>query len=705
MSALERLASTLDPILRERVGAWRASEGHPPSALLAELLAAQDGGEPWGPALVVYALETEPKQWPLLQQRMALLRAGWRPVWEARGRPDELTAADLSGDWGTVSHRQLAVTVGWRLERALQGGRAPIALQGVARALLPGRYLPSLGWQNLADLPDDVLALLIERSNALGQLVPAEHRLLAKLLFHHRERPWAAVLACAAAALLGERGPRGGDRNAPMSIVNTVKQSASVIGAVFAAHSRLRISAVLRAYVAGQYGGPSKSVRAHHVEQYLIAVEAQARLIACTPGVQTRLEPYLLPRPESPLNVAQLLVSAQDAERTRRTRQVDTLMPYYSTLVWVVATRAAVFRAIHAAATRAREKFRLRDGTPVPLSVRLADGSATLLFRMVSVAQLDQEARGVVATRRARPALTGQVLTEFLGAQDDRGTALADPFFVTVYRAWYDPAVRAALVQAGYPQSDFAACRTGLLRAPGRLGQFCGQHLRAALAAGRTPQVLLDTDSMCAGVAYGALALMLSFATGMRLHEMQQIRLEDEYVGLSQDGSIHCVVEPKARKRSRRAPLRHIIPAAVQPYWREVVRVHDQLWLTWKRVHIQNGIEMGLSAGVYLFQTRDTALRQTDLQRLTRYVVFGMDLNGQDGRRVNVSSHLLRHGYGRARIELGHSLAQIQAALSHWSPDATYLYTGPVKQLHPLAKPASTRTLWEALLPIGQEER
>lgn len=412
---------------------------------------------------------------------------------------------DLTGNWTTPSRQNLSVLIGYALDRALTAGRAPVSLQTAAQTLLPGRYLESLGWQNLNILPADVLALLRQRSGSIHDTVPAEYRRLVTLLFHHRYKPWLLPMACAALALLGDVQADGREWNAPGTIINMVKRVASILRTVcvhrpFYELHRSGVSRALRAYLDGRYtsvGGPSASTRAMDVAHYIACVAAQGRLVVNNPQLAATLESWLLPELEETLDVQKLLGMAFQQQGARRAQQVNAMMAQHTTLLHTVVARAQIFQQLHHVVTEAMATY---NGDPVPVSLPLADGSAVLEFRLVSVPQLDWEARGKAAVMRGRPALEGQVLLEYLGARDDQGRLLPDdPFFVALYRGWYDLNARFALMQgdSGLTASDFRSRRRGLLSAPGKVGQFCRHHLQRALAQGRPPQTLLHPAAPC----------------------------------------------------------------------------------------------------------------------------------------------------------------------------------------------------------------
>lgn len=708
----------LGPVLGARVASWRGSETCPPPALLAVLHDSCIRGEPWANCLAVYALEQNRARWPAVLQEMKLLRAIWTPIWHAQGCPASMADFDLTGNWTTRSRQRLSVSVGHVLDQALTAGRVPASLQTAAQTLLPGRYLESLGWQNLNILPDDVLSLLGQRSSSIDDTVPAEYRRLVTLLFHHRNEAWLLPMACVALALLGDVRADGRERNAPGTIVNMVKRVASILRTVcvhrpFQELRRSGVDRALRAYLDGRYtsvDGPNSSTRAMDVTQYIACVAAQGRLLASSPQLAATLGSWLLPELAETLEVQKLLGAALQQQNTRRSQQVDALMAQCTTLVHAVVARAQIFQQLHHVVTEARATY---DGDPVPVSLPLADGSAVLEFRLVSVLQLDWEARGEAALKRSRPAFEGQVLLEYLEAQDDQGRLLPDdPFFVALYRGWYDLDSSRALIQgdSGLVASDFWSKRQGLLNAPGKVSQFCRHHLQGALKQGRPPQTLLHPDAFCAGMAYGALIILLALESGMRIHELQQIRLEGEtdvingemslpYFGVKpEDGTIYCVVYPKGRKRDKRSPMTHILSPHLQPYWRQMVQMHDHIWPNWHNVAPEHADELGLDAGIYLFQTDSTALLQTDMRCLARAIGFGIPLTTSAAERVSLTTHLLRYGYAHMRARLDHELTAIQAALSHQDVRMTRRYTGAAGP-QPREMPASSsiQNLWGAL--------
>lgn len=211
-------------------------------------------------------------------------------------------------------------------------------------------------------------------------------------------------------------------------------------------------------------------------------------------------------------------------------------------------------------------------------------------------------------------------------------------------------------------------------------------------------------------MAYGALITLLALASGMRIHELQQIRLDGRpddicgepslpHFGINfKDNTIYCVVYPKGHKRDKRSPVTHILSLHLQSYWRHVVQLHDLIWPSWHSVAPEHADELGLDAGIYLFQTDSTALLQTEMRCLARAVSFGIPLTTSVGERVSLTTHLLRHGYAHMRASLDHELTTIQAALGHHDIRMTRRYTGAaVPQSREMPVSSSIQNLWSAL--------
>jgi len=693
------LIARLDPLLGSRVAAWTGVEVPiPPPELLSALQEMVVADEPWAAALVTYVLDSDPSQWHKKSIQVRRLRKEWSRAWEAQGRPAHFAALDLSGDWLNRRDRTDGILVGWALDRALQGGLAPADLLSVAQMLLPDRYLETLGWANLTHLPEPVLSLLVTRSESERGMNP-RFRDLAHWLCGQRD-PWlAATCGCIAAAMLGETNARGEERNAPNTILGTISSLAHLLRSPDASiQTEHTIRRFLINYVKGENENVSRSLASTRIQTlrlYLVAAGAQARLIESEPHLEVRLTLWLLPPVLLPLDIDDLLRQARQEQKERRQRRLNALMPNILKLFTVNEGRAAAFQALHAAARDAQTQFVDGGNMPLRYDVTLPDRSATLSFRIATVRLLDEEARDAGLALPIRQTLLNAVLTEYLGACDASGKPLERPFFVELHDAWYDTACRERLLAAGHRMHDFSCLVHGLIRPRRGLHRRCQLHYNCARAAGQLPRTLLDMRTLSAGIAYGTLFVMLAFATAMRIHEIQQLRVEKRYSHKS-DGHISFQVLPKYGKREPKKLKVYQIPSRLHPYLIHAITLHEEQWPGWPRLSPYRADAMGYQRGQYLFSTGTRCLDQGALIGLARHTSVGVEVKGM---KDFFASHDLRYANTLAHLDIESPISVIQAGLGHRYQGTTLTYTfGQTTGTTPYLRPNGRHlTLWEAL--------
>ncbi|GAA5437634.1 hypothetical protein [Deinococcus aquaticus] len=654
--------------------------------------------EPWAAALVTYVLDSDPSQWYKRRVQVRRLRKVWSRAWEAQGRTEHFADLDLSGDWMNPWDRNQSVRVGCALDRALQGGIAPADLLPVAQMLLPDRYLETLGWANLTHLPEAVLSLLVTRSESEQGMNP-RFRDLAYWLRGQRD-PWlAATCGCIAAAMMGERNAHGEERNAPKTIADTV---ASLAHLLRSPEAPLLTEHTVRHFLINYTQGGNENVscsmaatRVQNLKLYLVAAGAQGRLIENEPQLEARLAPWLLPPVSLTLDIDDLLRQAREEQRERRQRRLDALMPNILPLLTVNESRAAAFQALHAAAREAHSRFSEGAHQPLRYDVILPDCSATLSFRIATVRQLDEEARAAGIALPVRKTLLDDVLTEYVGACDASGTPLEQPFFADLHDAWYDAACRERFLEAGHRMHDFVDATYGVMKPKQGLNIRCQLHYTCARAAGRRPRILLDWSALTLGVAYGTLFFMLAFANAMRIHEIQQMRVDKNYSHRS-EGRISFQVLPKNGKRAPGKAKIHQIPDRLHSHVIRLMTLHEERWPGWPVLKPYKADAMGYQGGKYLFSTGDTCLRQNSLRGFARHTSAGLEVHGMEDF---FASHDLRYANALARLEKETPLPVIQAELGHHYQGTTLTYTfgQTIGTTHHLQPRGRHLTLWEAL--------
>jgi hypothetical protein len=684
---------------RERAEQWWDAACCPPQQLLDVLHDALEVKAPWFATLLEAVLEggNTTKRWTHLVVSIPLLHRRWLSLWRSMGCPAELTSLVLTDLPKYVQF--YAAAIGQLIATSLLEGRAPQHLRAHVQWLLPGRCIAALGWRNLAAHLDPVVLALARQTPGPGGRSPGDGpvdptlRDIVCVLYRMRDRPFLSTLAFMALALLAEQSPRG-KRYAPNTVHSMLVALSSALCRITDDHALATWAAFVPArhwgpYVRGERRPWSPETLAHYVAVYHQCVAATEQWLAARPRTADHLRPHALP--DLPRSVDEQLRHYRSTQpsTSRRAAQADALMPDYLRLLRLVMDRATVFEALHQAYIAAKN-----DATataPRLFQVALPDGSACLHFQIWSAPDLY---RRTDPNRTVWPVLEGEVLTEYLGATRD-GVPLPEAFFARICRAWFDPARRQDMVDRGDPRSDYAHGRLGLPRPPGRLFGLGKRVTAAALAQGREPRVLLDVDALCAGMAYGALAYILITATGMRIHEVQQIRVEDGYIFARPEG-IEVHLRPKGYKDTRKPCAVHRLNLQIAPYWLRALAVHAHCWGNHVVVAMEGGTRLRLEPGVYLLQAGGTMLRGSELGRLLRYITHGHGLRTAQGEPVNLVPHLGRHGNARARRSLGHDMQDIQAGLNHSNRTATAHYVGA--QEPGLLPVPPTGTLWEALL-------
>lgn len=690
---------TLTGTCAERAIDWLDPAQRPPEPVMDTLTDVHHAGEPWLIPLTVFTLESTPAQLKRDPRRLGRLRIAWRRAWQLQGSPP-LDQLQLTGEWAGTTDQVSSIAIGHVLDRALVDNLIPATYSGFVRMLLPGRFLLHLGWKNL-HCPAALLQLLTQRAQVTNPaVIDPRHVDLVKLLVHHNSSVWGVHLVCVAAALIGEVRQDGRARWAPNTIVNMIKRSAAVLRSLHAAQElhmgHVDPSGALEKYALGQLPdvqGRHTSTLAVDVHAYLSGVASQVRMQA-----QHRrpawLGPWLLPAPRRALVHLPSMRQARAEQAVRRLAQVEVIIPHVAELTALIQQRMNAFEQMHTAFVEARRTAR-STGDDCAFDVRLTDGSATLKFCTVSTTRVDRHFRVALPEPDV-------VLTEFLGAWGPDGEPLTDPFFVSLYRAWVDPAYQARLISAGHISSDLNAHTAGLLRPSGRALEFCQRQVRSAVENGGHVATYVDMDACCAGIVYGGFALLILMFSGLRIHELQQIRVDAENVigGTDMpplhlhDGRISVQVFQKSAKN--RAPVQHVLPRELTLIWIQARALRTAAWGPEQAVEMEGGPEFGLASAHYLFQAHGQGLRQTDINRMLRAASFGLEL--PSGQPVYVTAHMERHLYSKRRARRGDDPADIQHALGHTDARMTAMYAETTGGGDWPSTPSGT--LWDALAVV-----
>ncbi|ULH13967.1 hypothetical protein MF271_01150 (plasmid) [Deinococcus sp. KNUC1210] len=551
---------------------------------------------PWSALALEYLLSVDPTITQTSQA--AVLRTvlvSFRRLWVAQGAPHRV--ADLNLTTLTRTEQQSSGTLARVVEAALWSGRAPESLLADVQQLLPDVFIRPLGWSNLAGhLTPAVLALLEARSESVGGAVPDRYQKIALRLFAYRHRPYVGHLAFAAAALMGEQrfqaAGRQVVRNRPASILSLLSGAASALDSIFRAYHVTRIEDVhpdtqLLSYARTTGGNLLQETRAAQAQRYWLCTEAQQRWCQSHATVPQLYRDWHLPN-VSDTHAAELCALVKRSQRKgkfRRQAQVKAVEPHVRDVFSMVVMRDTVICGIHDAYRIALRSFQSQsEPRPVAFSYTTPDGSATLWFACWTPNLLSDADQQLVARsdHRGRP-MRNSVVTEYLGAVGRSGDELPQqPFFAEVIRAWYDTSLRDRFVDAGLPADDLRACRTGFLRPSPALGAYISRYTAASVAIGRSPRVLMDMDSIHMGVTVAMFVLCIGLSTGMRIHEIQQLRADPEGSRQLADGTIEVAVWPKNQKGG--APVTHIIEAQFAPLWTRVMNAHDQQWEFFEKI-------------------------------------------------------------------------------------------------------------------------
>lgn len=708
MNRLDWLQHLSEP-LAERTMVWLQPHRRPSDKIMNILTQTYQGGEPWLEALVAFVLETDGARTVQNADAVRIARQVWLDSWIRQGSPP-LHELRAEGQWTDRRSRSIAIVrIGMVLDQALAGGRAPAEISTFIRTLLPSRYLRHLGWLNLESLPAPLVEFLQAQAGVTNPLVvDGRHKRIIGWLVHHRDKAWATHLACLAATLLGDLRGDGRQRCSPITVVNQLSAVKAILQTVHAHVGLDGIGSVdpatlLDAYIQGKLPGAEGrnwSSRAVAVNFYLSSVAAQERMLARQGDGIGELKKYILPVPRRvPLYLPDPHQVLAD-QTARRQQRMAELHRQYDRVIFLAVARTLAIQQVHQEFVKARRRTEV-TGQEQAFDVTLSDGSATLSFRTV----LDNRIR--IAPDESGNS-TGS-LTEYLGAYRPDGGLLPDTFFVSLFKAWYDPQYQNILCEKGYKKKSFEVSARGLYKPSGRMSYFCGWQMRGSKKFKAQRAIFLDLNAIAMGITYGALGLLIMLTSGMRIHELQQVRVDangklrgtnESPLRLDDSGRISVSVFPKGGKKPGFEPVRHVLPLYITSVWQRARQLRMAVWGMERLVSLENGAEFDLPAAHYLFQSRSAGLSKVDINRMMFTATFGLSSLDQPDKPIILTAHDLRRLYAAWRQRAGHEFSHIQHALGHANASMTARYTS--HQADEIMQPQScigpgSETLWEAL--------
>ncbi|WP_135230430.1 site-specific integrase [Deinococcus fonticola] len=683
--------------LRPRYSEWCKTPGAP-KEIIEALDAINRANEPWLDIIAIYLMrrETIYTHSSLSAQigRINAFRHLWKKLWISQGFPavsDVVLPKKLP-----EGIKNLHTTIGLALDNMIYREPKLRDLTPIARTLCPGHYLKSIGWKNLP-IPSDMMRLLLRRSGSPSELeVPEEYVELLKCLTSYRAARHFLPLISAAICLLGERVGNS-ERNTPRSIRSAITKLNCILKQIFDSRDIVSLSEMKPSYITfyinnsqdyeKHHGRASYGSRIDYLTAYLACYDAQQRYKYEYPNDNTLSNYYLPPVPKN-LNISQLIQKSISIRRENRRRDVKQLMPHYQRLLQITVMRALVIQSLRKFGKHALEHSKETFDLPLP------DLSATIKLRWTTPKEVDAEIRG----DRATVGDTTKCL-QYLGAYDSEGIMLPnEPFFVKSLIAC---SLNQHVGPRDLPQDDLMMPGSGLFFPSGKLRTSIRETVNSAKEHGCPLPILFELDSLAGGIAIGVLLLMICSTTGMRMHEVQQIRINDGktvILKIKPKRQNHQKTKPyrvfrvyyfpKGAKRERKQEKYKDISIAIKPYWNHLVNDLDDARGKFQKVITQGSAEWQLQPGVYLFQWHGKALKHYTLNALLRLTTLGALPEGAP------SAHLLRHAMAHSAKSLGATVEQIQRQLGHKQSNMTKYYAG--SDNIPLTS-ATMMTIWEAL--------
>lgn len=370
--------------------------------------------------------------------------------------------------------------------------------------------------------------------------------------------------------------------------------------------------------------------------------------------------------------------------RARRRASVKVFSPKALEAYAKALGRADELRTLHAATAAAIAQLDRTSRTPVAYAVEYR-GTTSHLRVWTRQAFVLAHPQGRVDRRvRERP---DEAVVEFVRATDARGQPRPDPWFAELARAWIDDHARRALRTAVGINVEAYDAGTGGLVNPGRtLAQFASRAARYARTCGEPVPLLLDVDALYAGALVGRVLLYSAVAWGSRIHEIQQLRLDEPFLrGVETAGGVApaAAILPKGRKSgladfkdptSSGWEVRLVCDDhmdAMLALEDHLVGLHgDLLVVTPDRPGLRR-----LTPGLYLFQMNGRLLSARALTASLRLLTHGVTIRVGE-RVIPLAVHVLRHEGATSMRTTGASMRDIKGLLSHQDLQSTAYYAG-----------------------------
>lgn len=208
----------------------------------------------------------------------------------------------------------------------------------------------------------------------------------------------------------------------------------------------------------------------------------------------------------------------------------------------------------------------------------------------------------------------------------------------------------------------FACNMAGLLSWPQSDGNFMHE------AQSRAEGVLIPTESLHDAAMFGLLALDLFTTTGMRMNEVMQIRLDSDCVKRVTQPAPPGAKDQRPRERvclmlvpkgeRRNEPHPYYIGTEQLRLMQMVLqrlREHYGETDTLPKIAFDHSNPRAFrfqSEHPYLFQYNGRHMSSIAINGCLRFLLHGMMFNTQEGERVVVTAHLLRHAFATHAVQV-----------------------------------------------------
>jgi hypothetical protein len=249
----------------------------------------------------------------------------------------------------------------------------------------------------------------------------------------------------------------------------------------------------------------------------------------------------------------------------------------------------------------------------------------------------------------------------------------------------------------GYGEDEDELIRPFLTDTPGvlRSTQASGDGRFIQEAKERTGAIFIPVEPFCVAATFGMVALHIFTANGMRIGEIQQLRASTE-----------CIVPmiiPAAPDAEDQSPVVHWAVRAIPkghrtPKMYYLDDEHLRLLSLIKLMLCEHyGIDLKAGGDLpvvamrghnahrfppdrYLFQYHHKGLLEKDLRACMRFLMHGLVFQTQEGRRVMILPHLLRHGFATWALNVAKEPIDIVAAILNQKNLAVTRYYGRPNQ-------------------------